>query len=62
MLAQRSIDYVRSEAGVGISAGVAVYPVNATSLDAAVRAADDALGRAKRSGKGRVVAAQRLAA
>jgi diguanylate cyclase (GGDEF)-like protein len=56
-MAERSLVRVRSQVGVNMSAGVAVYPLTAPSLDAAVKDADDALGRAKHSGKARVAAA-----
>ncbi len=57
LLAQRSIEHVRATTGVSMSAGVAVYPVTTQTLESAVREADDALGRAKRAGKFRIVAA-----
>jgi diguanylate cyclase (GGDEF)-like protein len=57
ILAQRSIEHVRATTGVSMSAGVAVYPVTMQTLESAVREADDALGRAKRAGKFRIVAA-----
>lgn len=56
-MAERSLVRVRSQVGVNMSAGVAVYPLTAASLDAAVKDADDALGRAKHSGKARVAVA-----
>ena len=56
-MAQRSIEHVHETTTIALSAGVAVYPVTAQSLDDAVREADDALGRAKRAGKFRIVAA-----
>jgi diguanylate cyclase (GGDEF)-like protein len=62
-VAQRSIDRVRDRAGVSLSAGVAIYPLNAITLDAAVVSADHALGQAKRAGKARVaLATERTAA
>jgi diguanylate cyclase (GGDEF)-like protein len=61
-LGERSLAVVREQVSVSMSVGVAVYPLTATTLDEAVRDADDALGRAKRSGKGRVVAAALRAA
>jgi diguanylate cyclase (GGDEF)-like protein len=53
-MAQRSLQHIAEHTGVRMSAGVSVYPVTAPSLDAAVRDADDALGRAKQAGKARV--------
>src|SRR6185295_18664122 len=48
-VAERSLEHVRLQAGVELSVGVAVYPLNAITLDGAVTAADDALGAAKRA-------------
>lgn len=56
-MAQRSIEHVHETTGVSLSAGVAVYPVTSETLEDAVREADNALGRAKRAGKFRIVAA-----
>lgn len=42
---------------VGASIGVAVYPLHADSPDALIRAADDAMYRAKRGGKNLVIVA-----
>ena len=58
MMGERSLERVRDKVGVSMSVGVAVYPLTTVSLEGTVRAADDALGRAKRGGKARVVAAQ----
>jgi diguanylate cyclase (GGDEF)-like protein len=57
MLAERSLKLVKENVGVGLSIGVAVYPLTSISLDGAVTAADHALGSAKRGGKARVVVA-----
>jgi diguanylate cyclase (GGDEF)-like protein len=57
-LGQRSLSQVRKRCNVSMSVGVAVFPLTATSLDAAVTAADAALGEAKRSGKARVALAR----
>ncbi len=57
MLAERSLARVREQVGVSMSVGVAVYPLTAVSLQETVRAADDALGRAKRGGKARAAVA-----
>jgi diguanylate cyclase (GGDEF)-like protein len=54
VLAERSLERVWDAAAINLSAGVAVFPLCAPSLDETVRAADEALGRAKRSGKARV--------
>lgn len=61
-VAERSLEQVRSRAGVNMSAGVALYPGCADTLEGAVEAADTALGRAKRAGKFRADAAPLLAA
>lgn len=61
-LAERSIARVQEASGVTLSAGVAVYPLTSPTLEAAVREADDALGRAKRAGKARVAMLERGAA
>jgi diguanylate cyclase (GGDEF)-like protein len=53
-MAERSLLLIAECVGVPMSSGVSVYPLTAPSLDAAVRDADDALGRAKRAGKARV--------
>jgi diguanylate cyclase (GGDEF)-like protein len=55
-LAQRSVRHVQEEVGVTLSCGVAVYPLSAASLEAALIEADQALGRAKRAGKARAAA------
>jgi diguanylate cyclase (GGDEF)-like protein len=57
-LGQRSLTQVREACGVSMSVGVAVFPLTATSLDAAVTAADAALGEAKHTGKARVAVAR----
>ena len=44
-------------ASVDLSAGASVYPTNGTDFDTLLRAADSAMYRAKRAGKGRVVVA-----
>lgn len=63
IIARRSLERVRERTGAGLSAGVAVYPVNAITLEAAVQAADRALGQAKRDGKARAsLATERTAA
>lgn len=54
-MGERCLDQVRSRVGVNLSAGVSVFPLHASTLDGAVRAADHALGRAKRAGKHRVI-------
>ena len=62
-LGERSITHIRQTTGIELSVGVAVYPLTATTIDAAVEAADNALGQAKREGKARaVIAAARTAA
>lgn len=61
-MAERSMARVREQAGVSVSAGVAVYPLTAATLDLAVFSADAALGKAKRSGKAQVVVAPALSA
>jgi diguanylate cyclase (GGDEF)-like protein len=58
IIARRSLDEVRERAGVALSAGVAIYPLNAMTLEGAVQAADRALGRSKREGKARVTLAE----
>jgi diguanylate cyclase (GGDEF)-like protein len=63
IIARRSLDQVAERAGVALSAGVAIYPTNAITLEGAVQAADRALGRSKREGKARVsLAEERTAA
>jgi diguanylate cyclase (GGDEF)-like protein len=57
-LGQRSLTQVRDACDVSMSVGVAVFPLTATSLDAAVTAADAALGEAKHTGKARVAVAR----
>jgi diguanylate cyclase (GGDEF)-like protein len=54
---EASIERVREASGIGISVGLGVYPITARTLDAVVRQADAALGRAKRAGKARLAAA-----
>ncbi len=44
--------------GITLSLGVALYPQHARTLDTVVRAADQALYRAKREGRDRVVVAE----
>lgn len=61
-MAERSLARVLDIAAVSLSAGVAVYPVTAATLDLAVFSADAALGKAKRTGKSRVVVAPESAA
>jgi diguanylate cyclase (GGDEF)-like protein len=61
-MSERSLEQIRSRVGIELSAGVAVYPISTDSLEDAVRAADDALGRAKRTGKARVTVAPARAA
>lgn len=61
-VAERSLEQVRSRVGVNMSAGVALYPDCAATLEAAVAAADAALGRAKRAGKFRAQPAPPVAA
>lgn len=56
-IADRALEQVRSRLGMHLSAGLAVFPIHATTLDEAVREADHALGRAKRAGKRRVMVA-----
>lgn len=56
-IGQRSLNRVRDACGVQLSLGVAVYPTNAPTIDAAIKAADDALRLAKQAGKDRLVAA-----
>jgi diguanylate cyclase (GGDEF)-like protein len=46
------------EANIGASIGIAIYPKNGTSLDAMMKAADDAMYRVKRSTKGAVAMAE----
>jgi diguanylate cyclase (GGDEF)-like protein len=58
MIAERSLLLVRERCGVTLSAGVAVFPITAPTLEAAVTAADEALGDAKHSGKARVAIAR----
>jgi diguanylate cyclase (GGDEF)-like protein len=55
-IAERSIARINDLVGVTMSVGVSVYPVTSTSIDGALREADDALGTAKRAGKARVAA------
>ena len=50
-VAQRSLEQVRTRVGIDLSAGVALYPACAPTLESAVAAADAALGTAKRAGK-----------
>jgi diguanylate cyclase (GGDEF)-like protein len=57
LLGERSLQQVNERCNVTLSVGVAVYPLSALSLDAAVTAADDALGTAKHGGKARVAIA-----
>lgn len=56
-MGQRSLDHIRDVCGVELSLGVAIYPSNSPSLDAAIKAADDALRMAKQAGKHRLMAA-----
>jgi diguanylate cyclase (GGDEF)-like protein len=64
-LAQRAVDAVAAapldplgpQARVGASAGIALWPDDATDADGVLRAADLAMLAAKHTGKGRVVAA-----
>lgn len=56
-MGERSLEQIREQVGVNMSAGVAVYPITSRTLEAAVREADEALGRAKHSGKARVAVA-----
>jgi diguanylate cyclase (GGDEF)-like protein len=56
-MGERSLEQIEAQVGITLSAGVSVYPVTAPTLEAAVRQADDALGRAKHTGKARVVSA-----
>jgi len=56
-MARRSIERVREAVGVTLSAGVSIYPFNASTLEAAVSEADAALGRAKQGGKARAMLA-----
>jgi GGDEF domain-containing protein/HAMP domain-containing protein len=51
-----------AEFPVTLSAGVATFPDDADDVDGLLRAADDALYRAKREGRNRVIAAGRLPA
>ena len=52
-IVERSLRNIHERAGVTASAGIAVYPLTALTLESAVRDADDALRRAKLAGKGR---------
>jgi diguanylate cyclase (GGDEF)-like protein/PAS domain S-box-containing protein len=52
------INLANGEARIGASIGVAFYPKNGTSLDALMKAADDAMYRVKRSTKGAVAVAE----
>jgi diguanylate cyclase (GGDEF)-like protein len=58
MMGERSLLLVKERCGVTLSAGVAVFPLTAPTLEAAVTAADDALGEAKHSGKARIAIAR----
>jgi diguanylate cyclase (GGDEF)-like protein len=61
-MAERSLRNIRERAGVAVSAGVAVYPLTARTLESAVRDADDALRLAKQNGKARAALAPAQAA
>jgi diguanylate cyclase (GGDEF)-like protein len=56
-MGERSLAQIHAQVGVTMSAGVSVYPITSRTLEAAVREADDALGRAKHGGKARVAVA-----
>jgi diguanylate cyclase len=58
MLGERSLLLVKERCGVTLSAGVAIFPLTAPTLEAAVIAADGALGEAKHTGKARVAIAR----
>ncbi|MEX2225173.1 MAG: GGDEF domain-containing protein [Dehalococcoidia bacterium] len=57
-MGERSLTLVRERCGVTLSAGIAVFPLTARTLEAAVAAADAALLEAKHSGKARVAVAR----
>ena len=56
-IGERSLVHIRAITGVELSLGIAVYPLSAATLEDTVRAADDALGSAKRAGKARAMVA-----
>lgn len=58
VIGERSLDLVKERCGITLSAGIAVFPIDAPTLEAAVAAADQALGEAKHGGKARIAVAR----
>ena len=61
-MGERSLAHILSTTEIELSLGIAVYPFTAVTLEDTVRAADDALGTAKRAGKARAMVSETRAA
>ena len=61
-MGERSLAHIQATTDIELSLGIAVYPLSAATLEDTVRAADDALGTAKRAGKARAMVATSHAA